>query len=72
MINHDLEAPSLPLVAIESFNIILARILLAQRETEQSSELRDEIQATAESGGCSGRLIESHLTRALALQIKQP
>jgi hypothetical protein len=47
MISYDLEAPSLNLVAVETFKIILACILLAQGEADQSSELLDEIQTTA-------------------------
>jgi len=72
MINHDLEAPRLPLIAIEAFKLILARILLAQGEIEQSNELLDEIQATAEPDKRFGRLIEVNLLRALALYKKQP
>jgi LuxR family maltose regulon positive regulatory protein len=72
MINHDPEAPRLPLIAIEAFKLILARILLAQGEIEQSNELLDEIQVTAEPGKRFGRLIEVNLLRALALYKKQP
>jgi len=66
MINHDLEAPRLPLIAIEASRLILARILLTQGEIEQSNELLDEIQATTEPDKRFGRLIEVNLLRALA------
>jgi LuxR family maltose regulon positive regulatory protein len=72
MINHDPETPRLPLIAIEAFKLILVRILLAQGEIEQSNELLDEIQVTAEPGKRFGRLIEVNLLRALALYNKQP
>ncbi len=72
MVSHDPGAPQLPLIAIEAFKVILARILLAQGEREQANHVLDEIQATAEPGKRFGRMIEVNLLRALALQKKQP
>ena len=63
--------PKLPLIAVEAFKLILARIYIAQGEIEQANQVLDEIQATVEPGKRFGRLMEVNLLRALALQKQQ-
>ena len=68
MLNDGPGAPRLPLIAREAFQLILARIFIAQGEIEQANQVLDEIQATVEPGKRFGRLMEVKLLRALALQ----
>jgi LuxR family maltose regulon positive regulatory protein len=55
-----------PLLFLESIQAIVARVYLAQGEIEKAQGLLDSLQATAEPGQRSARLIELHLLRALA------
>jgi LuxR family maltose regulon positive regulatory protein len=61
-------AQQLPLIAVESFKLSLARILIAQGEIDKANQLLDAIQITVEPGKRFGRLMEVYLLRALALQ----
>jgi LuxR family maltose regulon positive regulatory protein len=59
-------AQKLPLIAVESFKLSLARIYIAQRKLDEALQLLDEIQVTVEPGKRFGRLMEVYLLRALA------
>lgn len=64
-------AKQLPLIAAEAFKLCLARIYLANGAIEQTNQILDEIQATAEPDGRFGRMLEVELLRALAEQKRE-
>jgi LuxR family maltose regulon positive regulatory protein len=63
-------ARRLPLIAAEAFKLCLARLALAQGDHEHAYRLLEEIQTTVEPGQRDGRLLEVHLLRALAHQLR--
>jgi LuxR family maltose regulon positive regulatory protein len=58
-------ARQLPLIAAEAFKLSLARIYLAQGKVAEANTLLDEIQQTVAPGKRFGRLMETHVLRAL-------
>ncbi|UCC88402.1 MAG: AAA family ATPase [Anaerolineales bacterium] len=68
MLRGDPAAVRLPLLFLEILQAIMARVYLAQGEIGKAQGLLDRLQATAERGQRSARLIEVHLLRALAYQ----
>jgi LuxR family maltose regulon positive regulatory protein len=61
-------AQQLPLIAVESFKLSLARIYIAQGEIDKASRLLDEIQTTVEPGMRFGRLMDVYVLRARVSQ----
>lgn len=59
-------AVRLPALLVEDVQSILARTLLGRGEIERALEVAEALQATAESGGHAGRMMDVHLIRALA------
>jgi LuxR family maltose regulon positive regulatory protein len=52
-------------------HLTLARLLIAQDDTDAALQLLERLRQAAEAGGCTGRVIEILVLRALALQAQE-
>ncbi|MGD8752661.1 MAG: LuxR C-terminal-related transcriptional regulator, partial [Anaerolineales bacterium] len=68
LLERDPDSIRMPLLFFEILEAIIARVYLAQGEIKKALQLLDKLEATAEPGERSERLIEAHLLRALAYQ----
>jgi LuxR family maltose regulon positive regulatory protein len=70
MLSSDRPASRLPLIFLEKIKALISRVYLAQGEAEKAMHLLGELQATAEPGKRTARLVEANLLRSL-VHLKQ-